>query len=65
MFSKKIFFMLMNNAVFQKIVENIRKQKNIKPATTQKGRHYLVPEPNYYTTRFFIKKFVSYRNEKN
>ena len=51
--------MLMNNAVFRKTMENIRKQKNIKLATTQKGRQYLVPEPNYHTTKFFIKKFVS------
>ena len=65
MFLKKILFILMNNAVFRKTMENIRKQKNIKLAATQKGRQYLVPEPNYHTTKFFIKKFVSYRNEKN
>ena len=43
----------MNNAFFGKTMENVRKHKDIKLATTEKRRNYLVSEPNYYTTKFF------------
>ena len=45
----------MNNAVFEKSMENVRKRKNIKLVTTEKRRNYLVSEPNYHTTMFFTK----------
>ena len=43
----------MNNAVFGKTMENVRKHKDIKLGTTEARRNYLVPEPNYHTTIFF------------
>ena len=40
---------LMNNSVFGKTMENIRKHRDIKLATTDKKRSKLVSEPNYHT----------------
>ena len=44
---------LMNNAVFGKTVENVRKHSDIKFVTTEKRRNYLISEPNYDTKTFF------------
>ena len=46
---EKDFFKLMNNAVFGKAMENIRKHRDIKLITTDKKRSKLVSEPNYHT----------------
>ena len=51
---EKEFFKLMNNAIFGKTMENLRKHGNIKLVTTRRRRNYLVSEPNYHTTKFFI-----------
>ena len=40
---------LMNNSVFGKTMENIRKHRDIKLVTTDKKRSKLVSEPNYHT----------------
>ena len=42
----------MNNAVFGKTMENIRKHRNIELVTTDKKRKKLVSEPNYYTINY-------------
>ena len=42
-------FKLMNNSVFGKTMENIRKHRDIKLVTTDKKRSKLVSEPNYHT----------------
>ena len=41
-------FKLMNNSVFGKTMENIRKHRDIKLVTTDKKRSKLVSEPNYH-----------------
>ena len=48
MISKNLF-KLMNNSVFGKTMENIRKHRDIKLVTTDKKRSKLVSEPNYHT----------------
>ena len=48
----KDFFKLMNNAVFGKTMENIRKHRDIKLVTTDKRRNKLVSEPNYQTRNY-------------
>ena len=55
---------LMNNSVFGKTMENLRKHRDIKLVITDVKRNKLVSEPNYHNKTFF-RKFVSNRNEKN
>ena len=43
----------MNNAVFGKTTENVRKQRDIKFVATERRRNYLISEPNCHTTKFF------------
>ena len=46
---EKDFFKLMNNAVFRKTIENVRKHSNIKFVTTDEKRNKPVSEPNFHT----------------
>ena len=48
---EKDLFKLMNNAVFGKTIEIVRKHRDIKLVTANKRRNYLVLEPNYHTTK--------------
>ena len=49
---KKDFFKSMNNSVFGKTMEYIRKHRDIKLVTTNKRRIKLVSEPNYHTINY-------------
>ena len=51
---EKDLFNLMNNSVFGKTMENIRKDKDIKLVTTDKKRSKLVSEPNYHTINLIL-----------
>ena len=46
------FLKLINNAVFEKTMENLRKNGDIK-LSQQKEKNYLVSEPNYHTAKSF------------
>ena len=55
---EKDFFKLMNNAVFGKTMENMRKNRDIKLVTTDKRRNQLVPEPNYHAIKYFSENLI-------
>ena len=48
----------MINAVFEKPMENVRKQRDIKLVTTDKRRNQLVSEPNYQAIKCFSENLV-------
>ena len=56
---EKDFFKLMNNAVFGKTMENVRKHRDIKLVTTERRRNYLVSEPNYHTITFVTENLLA------
>ena len=62
---EKDFFKLINNAVFGKTMENVRKHRVIKFVTTNKRRNYLVSEPKYHTTKWFPENLVAIAMKKN
>ena len=53
----------MNNAVFGKTMENLRKHRDIKFVTTEK-RNYLTSEPNYHTTKSFTENITAIEIKK-
>ena len=54
----------MNNIVFEKTIENLRKHRDIKLVTTEKRSNYLVSEPNYFTTKFFTENLLAIKMKK-
>ena len=58
------FFELMNNAVFGKTMENVRKHRNIKFWTTERRKNYLGSEKNYYTTKFLKENLLTIETRK-
>ena len=61
---EKDFFKLMNNAVFGKTMENVRKHRDIKLVTTDEKRNKLVSEPNYHTTKQFSENLLAIEMKK-
>ena len=55
---EKNFFKLMNNSVFEKIMENIRNHRDIKLVTSDKRRNILVSEPNYHSSKYISKDLM-------
>ena len=64
MILKKVFFELMNSAVFGKTMESVRKHGDIKLVTAERRRNYLVSEPNYHTTKFFTEHLLAIEMKK-
>ena len=62
---EKDFLKLMNNSVFGKTVENVKKYRDIKLVTTDEKRNKLVSEPNYHTTKRFSGNLLAIEMEKN
>ena len=61
---EKDLFKLMNNTVFGKTMENIRKHRDIKLVTTDKKRSKLVSEPNYHTINLISKDLSTIEMKK-
>ena len=55
---EKDFFKLMNNVVFGKTMEYVRKDRDIKLVTTDKRRNQLASEPNYHTAKYFSENLM-------
>ena len=60
-FFEKDFFKLMNNSVFRKAMENVRKQRDNKLVTNDKRRNQLVPESNYHASKWFSEEKKRYK----
>ena len=56
---EKDFFKLISNSVFGKTMKNVRKLRDIKLVTTNRGRSRLVAEANYYTTKWFSENLLA------
>ena len=58
------FFKLMNNSVFGKTMENVRKHRDIKLVATEEKRNKLVSEPDYHTKKYFPKNLLAIEMKK-
>ena len=62
--NEKYFFKLKNNAVFGKIMENIKKHNDIKLVTTDTRRNQLASELNYHTPKHFSENVTAMEMKK-
>ena len=60
----KDFFKLMNNPVFEKTMENVRNDRDTKLVAKDAKRNKLVSEPNYHTTKHFLKNLLAIEMKK-
>ena len=61
---EKDFFNLMNNSVFRKTMEHVRRYRDIKLVATDKRRNQLVSEPNYHATKWFSENLLATEMKK-
>ena len=54
----------MNNPLFGKTMENVRKHRDIELVTTEMKRNYLVSEPNYHTRKIFTENLLAVEMRK-
>ena len=64
MILKNIFFKLMNNSVFGKTIESMRKHRDINLVATERGRNYLVSKPIYHATKFLTEHLLATEMKK-
>ena len=55
----------MNNSVFWKTIENVRRHRDIKLVTTDEKRSKLISEPNYYTIKQFSENLLAIEKKQN
>ena len=56
---EKDFFKLMNNSVFGKTMENVRKRRDVKLVVTEERRKKLISEPNYDSCKHFSESLMA------
>ena len=56
---EKDFFKLMNNSVFGKIMENVRKRVDVKLVTDEKKLIKITSKPTFVTSNIFNEKLVA------
>ena len=61
---EKDCFKLINYAIFEKTMENVRKSRDIKLVTTERRRNYLMSEPYYHTVKFFTESLLTIEMKK-
>ena len=61
---EKDFFKLLNNAVFGKTSEMVRKYRDTKLVTTDKKRNQLASKPNCHKTKLVLTDCANNRNKK-
>ena len=61
---EKDFFKLIDNSVFGKTIENVRKHRDIKLLTADRRRNQLVSEPNCHTTKWFLEDLLAIETKK-
>ena len=61
---EKDFLKLMNNSVFGKTMEDVRKHRDIKLVTTEEKRNKLVSKPNYHTAKHFSETLLAIEMKK-
>ena len=54
----------MNNAVYDKTIENVRKHRIIKLVNNDKEINKLVSEPNYHSTKWFSENLLAIEMKK-
>ena len=54
----------MNNSIFGKTMENVRKHRVTKLVTTDRRRNQLVSELNYHTTKWFSEDLLAIEMKK-
>ena len=61
---KKDFFKLINNAVFGKMIENVREHRDIKLVVTEARRKKLTSQPNFVSSTIFSEDFEAIEMRK-